>query len=256
MFRSILFGLGAFVLFFLFSCDGNISEPPQDKAYEYYPLKVGSYQVYQVDSVIFDPGIGGIEKEYISLQVKEVVVDTFRDETNVLMYKTERFERPDANHQWEIQSVFARGKDTDQAILVEENLRFIKFLFPPKEFKRWDGNVHFDEFLTVEIAGEPVQIYKSWEYEMLDVGQPLTQEPFQFDETTTVVNSDHENLIEYRYAVEKYARGVGLVYRELKILDTQCVDCCNSDFSACENTPWEEKAEAGFILTQKLIDYN
>lgn len=255
MIRTFLLTLGTLFILFLISCGGEI-EAPQDKAFDYYPLMIGSYQVYQVDSVIFDPAIGGIDKEYVSLQVKEVVVDTFRDETNVLMYKTERYERPDDSQDWEIKSVFARGTEEDKAILLSENLRFIKFLFPPKEYKKWDGNLHFDEFLTVEVAGEPVQIFKSWEYEMTEVGQSLTQEPFEFDETTTVVNADHENLIEYRYAVEKYARGIGLVYRELKIMDTQCNNCCNGDFNACENTPWEEKAEAGFILTQRLIDYN
>jgi hypothetical protein len=173
MVRWIFLSLFATSLFFLFACEGNLTEPPQDKAYDYFPLKVGSYQVYQVDSVIYDPGIGGIEKDYISLQVKEVVVDTFRDDTNVLMYKTERYERPGEGHEWEIKSVFAKGTEDDKAILLSENLRFIKFLFPPKEFKTWDGNVHFDEYLTVEIAGEPVQIYKSWEYEMTDVGQSL-----------------------------------------------------------------------------------
>ncbi len=256
MLRSIFWALGVVFLCFLFACDGNLVESPQDKAFDYYPLKIGSYQIYQVDSVIFDPGIGGIEKEYISLQVKEVVVDTFRDETNVLMYKTERYERPEEGHEWEIKSVFARGTEDDKAILLSENLRFIKFIFPPKIYKRWDGNVHFDEYLTVEIAGEPVQIYKSWEYEMTEVGTPLTQDPFDFEETTTVVNADYENIIEYRYAVEKYARGIGLVFRELRILDTQCQVCCNADINACEQVPWEEKAEAGFILTQRLIDYN
>lgn len=256
MFKTLTVFLGTVAVLFLVACGGNLVEDPLDRGYDYFPLQVGSYQVYQVDSVIFDPVVGGISQENISLQVKEVVVDTFRDETNMLLYKTERYERPDESHEWEIKSVFAKGTDEDQAVYLAENLRFIKFIFPPKLYKNWNGNVHFDEFLKVEVAGEPVQIFKTWEYEMTEVAQPLVQEPYEFDEVTTVINANSENIIEYRYVVEKYARGIGLVYREMKILDTQCEFCCNLDINACENTPWEEKAEAGFILTQRLIDYN
>lgn len=256
MLKNITLTFGVFVALFFIACDGNKIENPQDKGYDYYPLEIGRFQVYQVDSVIFDPEIGGINREEISLQVKEIVVDTFRDETNVLLYKTERYERPDENHEWQLKAVLARGTDEDQAIYISDNLRFIKFIFPPREYKQWDGNVHFDEFLSVEVAGEPVQIFKSWAYEMTEVAQPLVQDPFQFDEVTTVINADNENIIEYRYVVEKYARGVGLVFREMKILDTQCEACCNNDINYCESIPWEEKAEAGFILTQRLIDYH
>jgi hypothetical protein len=256
MFKNFSTILGALSILFLFACGGNLVEEPLDRGYDYFPLSVGSYHVYQMDSVIYDPVIGGIEQQAVSLQVKEVVVDTFRDETNVLLYKTERYERPDENHDWEFKSVFAKGTDDDQAIYLTENLRFIKFIFPPRKYKKWNGNVHFDEFRIVEVAGEPLEIFKSWEYEITEEGEPLLQDPFEFDEVTTVTNANSENIIEYRYVIEKYARGIGLVYREMKILDTQCEECCNFDINFCETVPWEEKAEAGFILKQRLIDYN
>lgn len=255
MFKYLSLLVGTISILFLIACNGE-TEEPQDKAYDYYPLEIGRYQVYQVDSVIFDPVVGGIDQKSASLQVKEVVVDTFRDETNTLLYKIERYERPGDGFSWEIKDVFAKGNLDDQAIYIDDNLRFIKFIFPPKQYKQWNGNVFFDEFLTVDVAGEPVQIFKSWEYEMTEVGESLHQSPYDFEDVVTVVNAENENLIEYRYAVEKYARGIGLVYREMRILDTQCDACCNSDISECESLPWEEKAEAGFILTQRLIDYN
>ena len=50
-----------------------------------------------------------------------------------------------------------------------------------------------------------------------------------------------------RFALEKYARGIGLAYREYWILDTQL----NTD-----DRPWDQKAQRGFIFTQVLIDHN
>jgi hypothetical protein len=71
----------------------------------------------------------------------------------------------------------------------------------------------------------------------------------QFDKVAIVLLTDdgEENTIERRYALEKYARGVGLIYKEYEILDSQCSTCTE---------PWSEKAEKGFILKQTLIEYN
>jgi len=56
-------------------------------------------------------------------------------------------------------------------------------------------------------------------------------------------------FIELRLSYERYARGVGLIEREMRILDTQCIE-------ACSTKTWAEKAEKGFIVRQKIRDYN
>jgi hypothetical protein len=65
----------------------------------------------------------------------------------------------------------------------------------------------------------------------------------------TVREADSENLIELRRSRVKYAKGIGLVYRELWVLDTQCIE-------QCDGKPWEEKAEKGFILSQTITAHN
>ena len=57
------------------------------------------------------------------------------------------------------------------------------------------------------------------------------------------------NLIELREAIEKYARNVGLIEKQMRILDTQCI-------IECEGEPWEVKAEKGFILKQRILEFN
>ena len=58
------------------------------------------------------------------------------------------------------------------------------------------------------------------------------------DVLTIQAQSDPKILTEKRYSLEKYAKGVGLVYREIRILDTQKLDA---------STAWEKKAQKGFI---------
>ncbi len=51
-----------------------------------------------------------------------------------------------------------------------------------------------------------------------------------------------------REEIVKYAKGTGLIYKNTVILNTQKIDH--------PNTAWENKAEEGFILTQKLISFS
>ncbi|MCC6724075.1 MAG: hypothetical protein IT258_06155, partial [Saprospiraceae bacterium] len=103
--------------------------------------------------------------------------------------------------------------------------------------------------LIVTVAGESIEMFKGWDYRILQAGEAASFGALQFDETATVEESDSENLIELRRSMSTYAKGIGLVYRELWILDTQCLE-------NCVGQSWEEKAEKGFILKQTITNYN
>ena len=70
-----------------------------------------------------------------------------------------------------------------------------------------------------------------------------------FDVPETIQPLYHVTPPEFKLSEEKYAKGVGLIYRAMKILDTQCI-------IDCQFLEWEDKAEKGYILTQQIIDYN
>ena len=127
-----------------------------------------------------------------------------------------------------------------------ENLKFIKLSFPIKLSKNWDGNAFFDS-KTIQIVGEEsMEFFKEWNYQIESI-QPEIVSGVSYDEVVTVQEANFETAIELRKSMSQYARGIGLVSRSQKILDTQCITC---------TTPWEEKAEKGLILTQVLIDHN
>ena len=99
-------------------------------------------------------------------------------------------------------------------------------------------------------------MFKSWSYEVLDQSTSVELGSFTFENVAIIQNSDDENLIERRYVIEQYAPEVGLISRDLLILDTQCNVCCQGDFATCEPIDWKDKAERGFILRQRLTDFN
>ena len=239
------------VLLAIASCksESTFEDFQVDQGYDYFPLEIGKYIDYQVDSVLYDTTGTGIVIEESSYLVREQVVDTFRDNNNRLSYLVERFQRLSADEPWEFSGNKSVIPDNTQLEVIEDNLRFIKMVFPLRDGELWDGNLHIDPSTIVVIKGEGVEMFKGWSYEIQSIGEAATINDQTYDDVVTITQAESENVIELRNSMEQYARGIGLVYRELRILDTQCI-------TGCEGLPWEEKAQKGFILRQSIIGHN
>ena len=126
-------------------------------------------------------------------------------------------------------------------------------VFPLRNDQSWDGHVAFDQFREIEVAGQPIQIFADWSYRYLQIDGPASYGNQTYDEVALVEGADYENLLNRRLSLEAYARGFGLVYREIEVFETQCQVCCSGDTGACLDLPWTEKAEGGYILRQWLV---
>lgn len=250
------FAFVASILFFHGCTESNFETPDPDVGYDYFPLEVGKFRIYQVDSIIYDPILGGTQIDTFSSQIREVIAEAFTDNTGEVVYRVERYRRPDAQASWTPDKVIVLSKDKTRAFWMEDNLRFIKMVFPVAVGKQWDGHVFFNPNIIVPVAGESIELFKDWSYEITAVGERYEGNGLEFPDVAEVSLADNENLIELRRATEKYAKGIGLVYREWYILDTQCKVCCNGEFGPCEALAWGEKAEKGFILKQSLLAFN
>lgn len=249
--NTTLLYLLAFVLLSLAACrEGTIVEELDvDYGYEYFPLEIGKYREYQVDSIVYDfDGSTPIILNTTTF-VREAITDTLRDNTDDLNFVIERSTRLDASQNWTVRDIWVAKRGEAQAEQVEENLRFIKLVFPLRNGVSWDATDFFDKNQTVFVAGESIQQYKRWFSEVLSIDQNVTVGNNSFSEVVSVSHANDENQIELRQAEEKYAKNVGLVYSRMMILDTQCV-------VECDTSTWEEKAEIGFILEKTLIDHN
>ena len=246
-----IFSISFLFIAFITTCSKTVTEDFQvDFGYEYFPLEIGKYRTYVVDSVVYDIGDNEviIKTESRSYEM-HVVADTITDNLGRSGYKIERYERANDTLDWEIKDVWTTIRTDEGAEWIEENLRFLKIIFPLKEGLEWDGNKYIDVTTIIPIAGESVEVFKSWNYEALVVNTAEEIGDQTFESVATISQANSENLIELRESTEKYAKGVGLVHRQMRILDTQCI-------IECEGQPWEQKAEKGFILTQEIIDYN
>lgn len=242
------FSLFLFAAAIFAACKETPDDYNPDPGQDYYPLTVGKFVEYQMDSTIFDPN-GDTTVYQSTYFLKEEIVDTLTDNNGNLLFRIEQYQRASDTLPWAISKVLTASIQDNQAIRTEDNLRFIKLIFPVKKNKSWDGNVHFQNSQIVTVAGESLEMFKGWGYRIRLADEPATVGNFTFDKTITVEEAENENLIELRRSNAVYAKNIGLVYREVWVLDTQCIDDCIGQ-------PWEEKAEKGFILKQTIINHN
>jgi len=210
--------------------------------YDFFPITKGKSWIYASDSIIYDNG--GTKIDTFSSFIKEEVGDSFVDETGITVYKLNRFFKRNANDIWSRTNTWTTYTDKTRAIRTEENLKFIKLVFPLKKGLRWDGNVFLDEDIKIDVAGESIEAYKNWKHKIEEI-----DENFNFNGTdvkSVRVNLvDDASIIDRRKVTEYYGQGIGLLKKEMIILD--------SDGSR-PNDPWEKKAQKGFIHTLTLIE--
>ncbi len=239
------------------SCSKRETETPdQNLALQqqaYFPLSIGQYADYQVDSVVYDFQSGGsVRRDSSTVLVREILTDTLRDQTGQLLYKVERYERQGPNQAWSLAHIGTAGRTLDQAFKTEQNLRYLKMIFPMNRRSEWDGNLWIDKDREIEIAGERIRPFSNWYYEVDSIDIRRVVGKFTFDSTLVITEADDNNVIERRFSRALYAKNVGLIERTQIILDSQY---CNQTPppSDCTTRPWEIKGERGYILRQRII---
>lgn len=246
--RLILVAAASFLMIGIFSCEETIENLEIDFNYEYFPLEIGKHIIYNVDSVTYSTLNDAILIDTATFQWRETVVDTFRDNAGRLIYEVEREQRNTLSENWQRVNVLAVYRGGDRLEWTEGNRKFLKMTYPLSDTV-WDGNMYIDESEIVAIKNEPIELFKGWSYEVVSLDAPYDINNFNFNECLIITQANVENAIELRYSREVYAENVGLIYKEMKILDTQCI-------SDCIDQTWEEKAERGFILKMSVVEYN
>jgi hypothetical protein len=246
-------------LFVVAACNQRTTDDAFDANIEaqqrYFPLQLGKAVEYQVDSIVFDPAsTGGTAQLASTTWVREVASDTLRDNAGALRWVIERFERKSDTLPWVLARIWSASLNQQQAIRQEENLTYLRIIFPMDRRSEWDGHVFLDQNMEIRVADETMRPFVNWRYEVDSIDVPGRIGGFTFDSLLMITEVDETNIIERRWSTSTYAKGVGLVYREQWILDSQY--CNSSPVPAdCETRPWEQKAERGYILRMKIVSF-
>lgn len=229
-----------FITFF-YSCNKDNIISNVDFKYNYFPVQTGNWIEYEVDSITYDDFFDPIKIDTVSYFLKEEIGESFLDNENRESYKIEVYRREADTLSWQLVNIQSVVKIDKQLERVEDNLRFIKLIFPVTLNREWAGNAYFDY-----TDNNSCNFLGDWKYQYISIDKADTYNGLYFDSTLTVLQVDDENLLCKNYSQEIYAKNIGLVYKKLLRLATQNINT---------TIPFEEKAEKGFILTMKIKAY-
>ncbi len=227
------------------SCKRDGSTEP-DLGYNYFPNKVGQYVIYNADSVYYDSE----QADTFKFQIKEKIESIFYDNQNRPTMRIERYVKiynstiPYSAMSWTLKDVWMGNKTATTAERVEENVRFIKLAFPVKKSQTWDGNAQ--------------NTIGKWNYSYSFFNLPRTIGGIVFDSVLEVKQKDELSLINKKFYIERYAKNVGLVYKQVIDVESQPngihPDSVNL-LAQFYNTPILQRIDSGVLYTIYVLEY-
>lgn len=214
-----------------------------DLGYDYQPLEVGFWVEYKVDSIFFDDFTSSVDT--YNYYRREYIESDFTDLNGDVNYRLEQSIKLEENDAWVISYVGSYRRNAINLQKVEYDLRFIKFVFPPMLEKSWQGHYY------INTINEPSleyldRIRYNWEYKYTTVNEPLNLGGFSFENTSEIIQIDEENLFEKKFSKEIYAKNVGLISKEMLILETQAPP---------SGVTFIERAQKGFIVKYTIVNF-
>ncbi len=197
-----------FIVAAFFSCKKDEAVVLNDVGYDYFPANLGHYVTYACDSIVF-PDIGTNSQTY-KFKIKEIIDSSFTDNSGRPAIRIARYKKwvqydtlAVSDTTWHLQDIWWANITNTTAEVVEENVRFVKLAFPVELYKVWDGNAQNSLGKT--------------DYEYTSIDEPLTLNGISYEKTLNVnQNNDINNPLFYKKDDEKYAKGVGMIFKEQK----------------------------------------
>ncbi len=236
------------VALIFFSCKKENDNFSSAALADYYPLKVGRYITYDMDSTVYYINFGNAAS-VIHYQAQDRVEAQITDNIGRPAYRIQRYLRKDTSQAWVPSNTFLVVPTENSVELIENNLRFLKLERPVKQDFTWKGNSYLIPMAydTYDFGSD---FTADWDYIYDSVNAPLTINSNTYDSTIKVAERDEflgedpslpgTQYGEKTYAVEKYAKGVGLIYKEFLHWEYQGVN----------------NAYKGFGVKLSIIDHN
>lgn len=186
----------------VFSCNKSENAPQPEMAFNYFPLKINSEIVYNVDSTFYN-NFNNSTTNYL-FQLKDVVTDKFTDAQGNEAYRLERFKKT-TTEDWFFQKVITRKIINNRAEEFIDNRRYVRLVFPQTLQATWNGNLYND--------------LGAWPHEIKDLHVPLVIGVNKLDSTIAIQQYNEVNLIREDIYDEIYAKNIGLVIKEVRAID-------------------------------------
>ena len=167
-----------------------------------FPLESGNYRDYAVTERIYFTSTDVETRVY---QIREEVGPSFQNIQGEQSFELRRFSRNGIDESWNLDSLWISRIDSNpslRSVQVENNVPFIKLVFPAAEGKKWDGNALNNKAVETYEITEIIENYNA----------PLGSLSFPVGVKVLQQEDDDELTIrDIRYEV--YSPNIGMVHR-------------------------------------------
>ena len=189
----------------LLSCNEDKEIDPLDLGYDYYPIELGQYRIYDVYEIIYK-----LDNDTSIYQLRETIFDSIVSNDQV-DYLIRRDIRSTPQDPWKSDSVWTVTMNQNFLSIKENNIPFIKLSFPVEISSTWDGN------------GLNTKNTATYSYSVAD---SILVDSISLQNHVKVVISDiPENIVNRDERIEIYARGIGLVQKHYWTLEFCTASC-------------------------------
>ena len=202
--------VGVLLSSLLLACDNiNSNLPPSQDGGKFFYPNIGQSVVYDVEDTQYELTGKFTVKNY---QLKESIASTFKDLEGKEALRIERYRRENDSQKWTIDSIFIAKREIDKALKTENNVTYVKIVFPIKEGVKWNGNAY-------NSLGNDI-------YELKKVNQKFQTNGQNFDNTFSVIQQNDSTLVDLKRRIEVYVENIGMIYQEkTNVLYCNSGDC-------------------------------
>ena len=216
MFKTRLFLLTILTLWLISQGCSKTEQLPTGLISEYYPLQVGKFITYTLDSTVYT-SLNTV-KTVRSYVIQDWVDAEITDNLGRKAFRIRRKIRSRSDTTvWTDNATFL-AVPVDKALeFIDNNLRFLRLREPIRNDFTWKGN----SFINT-VSDQDLQYLDNWEYSYLGTGEPFTVNGKTFPETVTVLQrdevinnpADKTTIFSVNKSKEVFAKGIGLVYKD------------------------------------------
>lgn len=233
------------LILFFNSCSKSTEQLDLLSISDYNPLQEGKFITYKLDSLLYINF--GKKDTIISYEVKYFTDAKINDNLGRPAYRIIRFIRKSNDKPWAPEATFMAVNNQNNLEFIENNLRFIKLSLPIKEYHSWKGN----SFIETYSSNSTLRYLDNWDYTYSSIGTQEKIGEFNLNNVVTVDQrnetignpSDPSGYSEINISQEKYAKGIGLVYK-------------NFFHKEYQPGPPGYVADGSYGVTYTMIDHN
>lgn len=190
----------------IWACRNTGAEP--ETGYDYFPLEKGNYVIYDVTQIDY---VINQAPDTSRFQIKERVGDSYTALDGQLSYRIERYRRESAQQVWAFDSLWTARRAIDRAIRVENNISFVKLVFPARTGQFWNPNI--------------LNTLDSTRSIVVNEGEAAKVGTQTYDKTLKVQLQNKQTKVDTIIENETYAKTIGLISRDLTRVSTCIPDC-------------------------------